>query len=512
MFTEKDAAMMAENLLCYVQKKGFLEEADVPYARNHLFAELGITQRYDFENPACPETLPQAMEPLLTYALEKGLIEEDTETQRDLYDTRLMDALVPRPSQCCETFSRLAAKDIRAATDWFYTFCQDVGYIRSERIARNIAWTHECRYGNLEITINLSKPEKDPREIAKLKAAPAAGYPKCLLCADNVGYAGRLNHPARQTLRVIPLTLQGERWYFQYSPYVYYDQHCIVLNARHIPMCISRETFVRLLEFTDQFPHYFLGSNADLPIVGGSILNHDHFQGGRHELPMAKAGIRTRLTLPGFSGQAGIVDWPMAAVRLRSANPEELVEAADRMLKAWRDYSDESVQILANSEGTPHNTITPIARRRGQDYELDLVLRNNRTTQEHPLGIFHPHAELHHIKKENIGLIEVMGLFILPARLKRELADLERYLSDDSLPLDALFAPDHPLQAHAQWITGLCASHGRDLTPVQAHELMERQVGEICMQVLAHAGVFQDNAQGNEAFLRFVRTLGYQTA
>lgn len=513
MYQEKDAAYQIEALLGYAQQRGLLSCADICYARNHLLDTLHVDTPWEGDAVPAAASAGQPLAVLLDYAYAQGLMADNTPTLRDLFDTRLMDAVTPRPSEVNRQFAQYRQNQgIQAATSWFYQFCQDIGYIRMERIAKNIAWRHTSPYGELEITINLSKPEKDPREIAKLKTLPAAGYPKCLLCSENVGYAGRMNHPARQTLRILPLTLNGESWFFQYSPYVYYNEHCIVLNARHIPMKIGRGTFVRLLDFVAQFPHYFLGSNADLPIVGGSILNHDHFQGGQHALPMSKAGLRTQLKREGFTGTAGIVDWPMAALRLTSDNPCELTEMADRVLTLWREYSDPSADVLAYTGQTPHNTITPIARRRGEAYELDLVLRNNRTTQEHPLGIFHPHAELHHIKKENIGLIEVMGLFILPARLKNELAALAPYLCDASLPLDEISDPSHPLFSHAHWMNDVVKRHGRQHDAAQAQAVLQTEVGQVCEQVLHHAGVFADTSEGNAALLRFLAQAGFSLA
>ncbi|MDD4796267.1 MAG: UDP-glucose--hexose-1-phosphate uridylyltransferase [Eubacteriales bacterium] len=513
MYRENDASYQVEALLGYAQQRGLISPADISYARNRLLDTLRLDAPWDGEPVPAAQDAATVLQALLDYAYDRGLFADNTETLRDLFDTRLMDAVTPRPSQVEQTFSRYSQNQgITAATDWFYQFCQDIGYIRSDRIAKNVAWEHPCRYGRLEITINLSKPEKDPREIALLKSLPAAGYPKCLLCSENVGYAGRLNHPARQTLRILPLQLAGQSWFFQYSPYVYYNEHCIVFNARHIPMKVDRGAFTRLLDFTTQFPHYFVGSNADLPIVGGSILNHDHFQGGRHQLPMAKADLRIRLRHESFTGTAGVVDWPMAALRLTSRHRDELIQTAARVLELWREYSDPSADILAHTNQGPHNTITPIARRRGDDYELDLVLRNNRTTDEHPLGIFHPHAQLHHIKKENIGLIEVMGLFILPARLKTELTQLTAYLCDAALPLDALNDPGHPLFAHAAWIADVAARHGREHCAAAAQTILQAEVGAVCEQVLHHAGVFADTPAGDAALLAFLSRAGFLPA
>jgi UDPglucose--hexose-1-phosphate uridylyltransferase len=434
LITLKAAAQNAvEKLIAYGLRYGLLAPLDAVEARNALLDILGLDEPAAASPPdALPQTPTPILRTLLDFAVAQGVI-EDTVTARTLLDTRLMGCLMPRPSRVAERFESIRGQQgAAAATAWFYELNRRSNYIRVDDLARNLEWPyHSERYGRLEITVNLAKPEKDPREIARLKNMPASGYPRCMLCLENMGYAGRLDFPARQTLRVLPLTLHGESWYFQYSPYVYYDQHCIVFREEHAPMRIDRNTFVRLLEFVDQFPHYFIGSNADLPIVGGSILNHDHFQGGAHVLPMARAAVDAPLAAPEASSmRAGILRWPMSALRLTAADPDVLVEAADRLLEAWRGYGDPESGILSHSpDGTPHNTVTPIARRRGTDYELDLVLRNNQTSAEHPMGVFHPHAGLHHIKKENIGLIEVMGLFILPGRLEMELAGVSDVLT-----------------------------------------------------------------------------------
>ena len=426
-----------DSLLDYAKNCGLLDALDETFARNALLAELKLesyekqTAHYDF--PAC-------LNLLCDYAAEQGLI-ADTIAERDLFDTKLMGVLTPRPHEVRTSFRTLYEVSPREATDWFYRFSQDTNYIRRDRIAKDKKWTYTCEYGTLDITINLSKPEKDPRAIAAAKNAPQSGYPKCALCAENEGYAGRMNHPARQNHRVIPLQLDGGDWYLQYSPYVYYNEHCIVLNAAHTPMRVSGATFRRLLDFTKQFPHYFLGSNADLPIVGGSILSHDHFQGGHYTFAMEKAPVELPVTFAGFEDvRAGIVKWPMSVLRLTGSDPDRLCALADKILAAWRGYTDEAAMIFAETDGVPHNTITPIARRR------DLVLRNNLTTAEHPLGLYHPHEALHHIKKENIGLIEVMGLAVLPSRLDRELA-----LLTDAILQNRDLRADETLQKHAGW-------------------------------------------------------------
>ncbi len=507
-----------ELLLAYGIAAGLITELDVPLARNSLLnvlqldepeCEAGCAAVLAQEKAASPAPL---LENLIRYALERGIIENDTETERDLFDTKLMGCLMPRPSEVAAKFAALeAGQGPKSACDWFYDLCIKSGYIRAERVAKNIAWEHESPYGPMEITINLSKPEKDPQEVARLKTMPQVGYPKCQLCLSNVGYQGRLNHPARQTLRVIPTELNGEQWHFQFSPYVYYNQHCIVFRQEHIPMKISRETIIRLLEFITRFPHYFIGSNAGLPIVGGSILNHDHFQGGVWEMPMARAEAAVNLSQSRWPGlHAEIVRWPMSALRMRHSNPETLTDAASAVLTAWEAYSDYSLGIHAFTGGTPHNAITPIARRRGEDYELDIVLRNNRTSDEHKLGIFHVHDDLHHIKKENIGLIEVMGLFILPGRLEAEFEGLAEILCGRrSFDQKALENPANPLNKHLPWLNDMLQSHSRIETYDEAMTLIKLQCGEKCVRVLDDCGVFKDTVEGRAGFLRFAETAGF---
>lgn len=517
MIPLKTAAQNAvEKLIAYGLRYDLLKPLDAVEARNALLDILGLDEpAAGVPQDALPPTPTPILRTLLDFAVTRGLI-ENTATARTLLDTRLMGCLMPRPSRIAEHFESLRGqRGVAAATGWFYEMNRRSNYIRVDDLARNLEWPYRSeRYGRMEITVNLAKPEKDPREIARLKNLPASGYPRCMLCLENMGYAGRPDFPARQTLRALPLTLNGENWYFQYSPYVYYDQHCIVFREEHAPMRIDRDTFVRLLEFVDQFPHYFIGSNADLPIVGGSILHHDHFQGGAHVLPMARAAVDAPLTAPeNLSMRAGILRWPMSALRLTAADPGALVEAAGRLLEAWRGYGDSEAGIVPRSpDGTPHNTVTPIARRRGADYELDLVLRNNRTSAEHPMGVFHPRAGLHHIKKENIGLIEVMGLFILPGRLERELAGVSDVLTGRT-PLDeSLRAEDHPLRKHLPWLERLVEAYGTDLDDSRAAALLRDEVGRICVNVLEDAGVFKDTAAGRRGFLRFLETLGYGPA
>ena len=403
-----------KELIDYAVSCGLITEDDRVWAENRLLELLKLDE---------PLEIPGGLKGILEYAVENGLCENNI-TDRDLFDTKIMSIFTPAPHEVREKFRLLYEQSPEAATDWYYKFSQDTNYIRRDRIEKDIKWLYSGKYGELEITINLSKPEKDPKAIAAAKAAPQTAYPKCQLCAENEGYAGRMNHPARQNLRLIPVTINGGSWFWQYSPYVYYNEHCIVFNSEHIPMKIDRSTFIKLFDFIKQYPHYMLGSNADLPIVGGSILSHDHFQGGRHEFPMAKAGIRSALTFTGFEDvSAGIVNWPMSVIRISSGDSERLIALADKILRCWRRYSDKSAFIFSETYGEPHSTITPIARKRGDSFELDLILRNNITTAEFPLGVYHPHPDKHHIKKENIGLIECLGLAILPPRLKPLLED-----------------------------------------------------------------------------------------
>lgn len=482
--------------LCeHALQDGLICPEDRTWAVNSLLQVMGL----DAIDPAEPVDAPlhEILDALTEDAVKRGLC-DDNQVARDLFDTKLMGALTPAPREVRAIFRELYSADPVKATDWFYKFSQDTNYIRRDRIAKDKKWKYESDYGTLDITINLSKPEKDPRAIAAAKLAPQAGYPKCLLCTENEGYAGRMNHPARQNHRIIPVTINNTDWYMQYSPYVYYNEHCIVFNSEHTPMAINRACFRKLLDFVGQFPHYFVGSNADLPIVGGSILSHDHFQGGNYTFAMAAAPVEKTVTFTGFEDVcAGIVKWPMSVIRLRCADSQRLVELADRILLAWRGYTDEKAMIFHETEGVPHNTITPIARRAGVDYELDLVLRNNLTTEEHPLGLYHPHAEKHHIKKENIGLIEVMGLAVLPSRLKKELADLKTaILSGTDI------AQDETLASHAPWVEELKSRY--TFTEENTEAILEKEVGAVFAGVLEDAGVFKCTAEGREAFLRFV--------
>jgi len=513
-----------ERLLRYGVRHGLLEEEDTIAARNALLDLFGCTEPGALpEGEDIPDSAVPILERLLDVAAETGLLPENTVTRRDLLDARIMGLLMPRQSEVARKFWETARREsIRRATDDFYALSQASNYIRMDRIRQNVYWLAATEYGELEITVNLSKPEKDPRDIAAERNAPKRDYPKCLLCLENVGYAGRIDHPARQNHRVVPVTLGGEPWYLQYSPYVYYNEHCIVFSREHRPMAIHDGTFAKLFEFVEQFPHYFLGSNADLPIVGGSILSHDHYQGGRHVFPMQKAPIERRFAHPDFPGlAAGVVKWPMSVVRLASKDKNVCLQAASRVLDEWRRYSDEQADIAAWSpEGggrVPHNTVTPIARMNDQGlYELDLVLRNNRTSDRHPEGIFHPHRDLHHIKKENIGLIEVMGLAVLPGRLKSELEGIRRILTGESRSDRQNAAGDESggpqqdeLQKHAPWIAELVSRYGTSLTPGEAEEALRAEVGRKFLRVLEDAGVFKRDAAGQAAFRRFLRTAGF---
>ncbi len=483
-------------LVRYAEQKRLIAPEDRIWAVNSLLELLKLDAWEEPDLGDAPFDLAAVLAELTDDALARGVLTDDSITSRDLFDTALMGRLTPPPREVISRFFQLYAQAPREATDWFYQFSIDVNYIRQDRIVKDVQWKTPTEYGDLDITINLSKPEKDPRAIAAARNA-ASGYPKCQLCRENEGYAGRMDHPARQNLRMIPVTVAGKSWFLQYSPYVYYNEHCIFLNSEHIPMRIDRACFEKLLDIITQFPHYFVGSNADLPIVGGSILAHDHFQGGRYEFPMACAEVEREVTFRDFPDvAAGIVKWPMSNLRLRGTDPKRLADLADRVLAAWRSYTDPEAGIFAQTDGTAHNTITPIARRRGKDYELDLLLRNNLTTPDHPLGVFHPHAELHHIKKENIGLIEVMGLAVLPARLKTELAAVgSALLGGGDLTADPL------TKAHAAWATDLAARY--TLTPENVNDILRKEVGLVFAQVLEHAGVFKRTDAGQTAFLRF---------
>ncbi len=487
-------------LISYALENGLIEESDRVYCTNSILYLL----KKDAYDASCEEAsgeLNELLDALCDYAAEKGII-EDSITYRDLFDTAVMGALTPRPSQVIEKFSKIYSQSPEKATDYYYKLSGDTNYIRRDRIKKDMKWLYSGDYGTMDITVNLSKPEKDPKAIAAAKNAPQSGYPKCQLCRECEGYAGRIDFPARQNHRIIPITINKSGWFMQYSPYVYYNEHCIVFNGEHTPMKIDKSAFSKLLEFVTLFPHYFVGSNADLPIVGGSILSHEHFQGGRFEFAMERAPVEKEISFTGFDGvNAGIVKWPMSTIRLQSDSRESIVELADRILTAWRGYTDESAFIFAETNGTPHNTITPIARRRGPKYELDLVLRNNITTDEHPMGVYHPHAELHHIKKENIGLIEVMGLAVLPARLKTEL----NLLADAIINGKDLQA-DEKTALHADWAYEFLQNYA-DINKDNVMDILQAEVGKVFATVLEHAGVFKRNDDGFAAFMRFVESV-----
>ena len=501
-----DIYRLTDQLVAYALANELIEKEDQIWARNELLAVLGLTDyKPSSAKVKTPKTAAEILTPMCDWAAAHGLISPDTVTQRDLFDTRLMNVFAARPSEVISEFALLyKTRGHRAATDKFYRDARALNYIRTDRVAKNRVWKAATPYGELDITINMSKPEKDPKDIAAALQVKTSGYPACLLCKENEGYAGHAAHPARQNLRLIPLDLlgDGKPWYLQYSPYVYYNEHCICLSGAHEPMKLSKKSFARLLGFVELLPHYFIGSNADLPIVGGSILTHDHFQGGRYTFAMEKAPVEKRFTLKKFPRvKAGVVRWPMSVIRLNGSK-KELTEASDYILKKWRAYSDPQADILAFSGKTPHNTITPIARRRGKNFEIDLVLRNNRTTEQFPLGIFHPHAEVHHIKKENIGLIEVMGLAVLPARLAAELAALERPLIQRDLKA---IQKDPALNKHAAWAEELLAKY--KFTAKNAKSILQKEVGSVFAKVLEYAGVYKRTPQGREAFERFLKRL-----
>ena len=496
-------------LIQYGLKTGLVPKEDKIYTTNRLLELFELEELEDLDEAALAEVeaigegdLEEILSSMLDYAYEAGILKENGVVYRDLLDTKIMNILLPRPSEVIRRFRELYKEDPKAATDFYYKLSCDSDYIRRYRIARDMKWLAPTEYGDLDITINLSKPEKDPKAIAAAKNAKQSGYPKCLLCMENEGYAGRVNHPARQNHRIIPVTIQGDTWGFQYSPYVYYNEHCIVFNGKHVPMKIEKATFCKLFDFVKQFPHYFVGSNADLPIVGGSILSHDHFQGGNYEFAMAKAPVERTFVIKGYEDiQAGIVKWPMSVIRLSGEDTDRIIELADVILAKWRGYTDEAAFIFAETDGEPHNTITPIARKREGKYELDLVLRNNITTKEHPLGVYHPHAKLHHIKKENIGLIEVMGLAVLPARLKDEMQKLkEAMLAGSDLRADEV------LGKHADWVDEFKVKY-ESIDSSNIDEIVEKEIGLVFMQVLEDAGVYKRTKEGQDAFDRFVASI-----
>ena len=504
-----------KKLVAYGLKTTLIEVEDVIYTVNSLLIVLGLdSAEFDFsdiesayeevpdEEAELGAFLENVLKEIDDYALQNGLIENDSVVYRDLFDTKIMGLMVERPSSLIDKFYAIYSESPEEATDFYYNLSKNSDYIRRYRIAKDMKWIAPTEYGDLDITINLSKPEKDPKAIAAARNAKQSGYPKCQLCWENEGYSGRVDHPARENHRIIPVTIQDSKWGFQYSPYVYYNEHCIVFNSQHIPMKIERNTFCKLFDFVKQFPHYFVGSNADLPIVGGSILSHDHFQGGHYTFAMAKAPVERNFTVKGFEDvESGIVKWPMSVIRLSAKDSDRVIELADVILNKWRAYTDEAAFIFAETDGTPHNTITPIARKRGENYELDLVLRNNITTDEHPLGVYHPHAQLHHIKKENIGLIEVMGLAVLPARLKKEMADLK-----EAILKGADLRADETLEKHADWVDQFKTKYD-SINKDNIDEIIQKEIGEVFMHVLEDAGVYKRTPQGQAAFDRFVSSL-----
>ncbi len=509
--------MIQENILElteYGLATGLIKPEDRVYTINRLMELFEVDEIKDetleafakrpvFTQETAEAALEEILDEMMAYAYDNGIMKENSIVYRDLFDTKIMGCLVARPSEIRDHFRELYETDSPlAATDYFYKLSCDSNYIRRQRIKKDQRWTTKTEFGILDITINLSKPEKDPKAIAAAKNAKQSAYPKCQLCMENEGYAGRVNHPARQNHRIIPVTINNSSWYFQYSPYVYYNEHCIVFNSLHTPMKIERATFGKLLDFVTQFPHYFVGSNADLPIVGGSILSHDHFQGGHYTFAMARAQIEREITFDGFEDvKAGIVHWPMSVIRITGPDKERLIALADRILNVWRGYTDEAAFIYAQTDGEPHNTITPIARRNGMNYELDLVLRNNITTEEHPLGVYHPHAKLHHIKKENIGLIEVMGLAVLPVRLKDEMEELKcAILSGTDL------RATETLASHADWAESFLPKYP-SITEDNIMDIIHEEIGLVFNEVLKDAGVFKCTQEGRDAFMRFVQSV-----
>lgn len=490
-----------KKLVEYGIRTGLTPECERIYTTNLL---LELFHEDDYEDVECDMSeivLEEILAELLDEACARGIIENSI-GYRDLFDTKIMNCLMPRPAQVQDTFRRKYEESPEAATDYFYKLSQDSDYIRRYRVKKDMKWKVDSPYGEIDITINLSKPEKDPKAIAAARNAKASSYPKCLLCVENEGYAGRLNHPARENHRIIPITINDSNWGFQYSPYVYYNEHCIVFNGQHTPMKIEKQTFIKLFDFVKLFPHYFLGSNADLPIVGGSILSHDHFQGGHYTFAMAKAPIEVPVTIPGYEDvEAGIVKWPLSVLRIRSTDEKRLIDLADHVLQAWRGYTDEEACIFAETDGEPHNTITPIARKVGDVFELDLTLRNNLTTEEHPLGLYHPHAQYHNIKKENIGLIEVMGLAVLPSRLKEELEILADYLVEGKD-----IRSNEKIEKHADWVEAFRGKYDA-FTSENVMDILKKEVGITFTHVLEDAGVYKCTEEGRKAFTKFIKTL-----
>ena len=496
--------MLSKNIKKLVQygiDTGLTPECERTYTTNLLLEVFHEDDYEDVDIAGEDICLEETLKALLDEACERGII-EDSIVYRDLFDTKLMNCLMPRPAQVQKEFAEHYEKSPEEATEYFYKLSQDSDYIRRYRVKKDMKWKVETPYGEIDITINLSKPEKDPKAIAAARNAKASSYPKCLLCMENEGYAGRVNHPARENHRIIPVTINDSKWGFQYSPYVYYNEHCIVFNGQHIPMKIDKAAFIKLFDFVKLFPHYFLGSNADLPIVGGSILSHDHFQGGHYTFAMAKAPIEKPVTIPGYEDvEAGIVKWPLSVLRIRHKDEKRLIELADHVLKAWRGYTDEDAFIFAETDGEPHNTITPIARKVGDVFELDLTLRNNITTEEHPLGVYHPHAQYHNIKKENIGLIEVMGLAVLPARLKEEMEILAEYLVEGKD-----IRSNEKIEKHAEWTEKFLSNYEK-ITTENVTEILHKEIGHSFVGVLEDAGVYKCTEEGRASFMKFIKTL-----
>lgn len=487
-----------ERLIDYGIKKNIFTIEDIHFVRNRLMDLLGLSDRWEREASSGDMSIDEILAPILDYAVEKEII-VNTTASRDLFDTRIMGLLMPMPREVISEFEACYAEGPEVATDWYYRFSRDVNYVRQGRIDKDLKWKYNCEYGEFDITINLSKPEKDPRDIAAARLRAPSGYPKCQLCVENTGYAGHLNHPARQNLIPVPITLGGEEWSLQYSPYGYYNEHCIALNNIHTPMQIDADVFKKLFDFLDTFPHYFIGSNADLPLVGGSILSHEHFQGGRNAFAMDTAPIEESFTVKGYPGvKAGILRWPMSVIRVSSPDRDELVSCCDYILSCWRKYSDPSAFIFAETDGQPHNTITPVSRKSGDSYVCDLVLRNNITTEDRPLGVYHPAPELHHIKKENIGIIEVMGLAILPSRLMNDIQLLKTAILNGENIYE-----NSAISSHADWAAELVREHP-ELCEENAEDIIRAGIGEVFLKVLLDAGVFKRTPEGKAAFLRFV--------
>ena len=490
---------LISELVAYGMDRGLVEEADQIYVVNRLLELFELEEYTPVETKGRP--LAEILADMTDYAAEHGLMAEDTGAYRDLFDTKIMGMLTPAPSVVRARFEELYHKNPKDATDYYYKFSQDTNYIRKDRVARDKKWKADTPYGEIDITINLSKPEKDPRDIARAATQVKNNYPKCLLCAENEGYAGTLSHPARQNHRIIPLKLDGQKYYMQYSPYVYYNEHCIVFNAEHTPMKIDEAVFVKLLDFVRQFPHYTVGSNADLPIVGGSILSHDHFQGGAYTFAMAKAPYEYQFQMKDFPDvTAGIIKWPMSVIRLQGSSRESLAKASDYILRKWRGYTDEDAFIFSETEGVPHNTITPIARMNGGLYEMDLVLRNNITTEDRPWGVYHPVEKLHHIKKENIGLIEVMGLVVLPSRLQKEMDQLAGAILEGKNIHET-----EGIKIHADWVDEWKDSY--EITADNIESILQKEIGDCFVQVLECAGVYKRTEEGSAAFRRFLEVL-----